>query len=240
MEISVVSSMRFPMPYRLFYRFVSGVVGFTTCLSLSLLPTAATADITLFTSQAAFENAITALTPLSTTFLNDFAGQPRGQSSYTASGNGFSYRASQSGANPEQTFRINDVLGTDASDRNLIFTATGGNYTAIGGNFFIGNAGGTFLSQALTVTVSNATETLTTPSYTPTSATVGSFRGFISTIPLTTLTVNNSTTGQYASSDNLRVGLAAASTAAPEPGSLALLLPVVGVAGMVIRKCRKN
>ena len=36
------------------------------------------------------------------------------------------------------------------------------------------------------------------------------------------------------------VTLSSSSTAAPEPGSLALLLPVFGVAGMVIRKRRKN
>lgn len=43
--------------------------------------------------------------------------------------------------------------------------------------------------------------------------------------------------------DNVRIGSASVtppSTAAPEPGSLALLLPVVGVAGMVIRKRRRK
>ena len=186
--------------------------------------------------EAAFPNLATG------SFLNDFTGTNGAISNYNASGNGFSYAATQSGGNPQTTFRANNLLQTNLSGLDLIFTATGGNYNAIGGNFFRTDSSGVFSAGSITVTVSNGTETAF-QTYTPTSATAGSFRGFVSTLPIATLTITGAPEGSglYNSADNLRVGTTVASvnTAAPEPGSLALLLPVLGMVGMGIRKRRK-
>jgi hypothetical protein len=197
------------------------------------MASSANAAITLFTNQAEFEAALTS------SYLNDFTGAGELQVNYTASdpGTGFSYQATQSGAgpNPENTYQVNNLLQTFFSSHNLLFTSTSNNYNAIGGNFFITNVDGNFISQALTVTVTNGIDTLTTPSFTPTNATTGSFRGFISTSPITTLTINNATIQRYASADNLRVGSTLVA-AAPEPGTFALLALGTFAGGIVCRR----
>jgi hypothetical protein len=215
-------------------------LGLTAALSGGIA-SSSHAAISIFTSQAEFEAALTS------SFLNDFTGAAGTQLNYTASGNGFSYAGTESASNPELTFGTNNLLQTLAVGRNLIFTSTSNNYNAIGGNFFITESTGVFIPQPLTITVSNGTDTITTPSFTPTNATTGSFRGFISTTtPITTLTINNATGVNFASADNLRVGLGVAPAAdtAPEPGTLALLtlggLGMVGTTGMVARKRKAN
>lgn len=204
-------------------------------LSAGFAPSAHAA-ISIFTDQTLFENAFPNLATGS--FLNTFTGTPALQTNFTASGNGFSYAATQSGVGPQFTSRVNNTLQAFANGADLIFTATGGNYNTIGGNFFRKNFLGNFASGAVTVIVSNGTETAT-QTFSPASATAGSFRGFVSTLPITTLTITE-VGSSFGSADNLRVGstVAPVNTAAPEPGSLALLLPVVGVAGIVIRKRR--
>ncbi len=197
------------------------------------------AAISIYTTAAAFEATIPNLNTTGS-YLNNFSGATGGaQTNYTASGNGFSYTATQSGATPQTTVIIgsNPLLRSAGGD--LILTAAGGSYNAIGGNFLQSNAiGSTNGTGNVTVTVVNSggeTQSVT-------FLTSSSFRGFVSTTPITTVTVSGFSGGSYHAVDNLRVGLGIAPTAAaPEPGTLALLtLGGLGMVGIVIRKRRAN
>lgn len=61
-----------------------------------------------------------------------------------------------------------------------------------------------------------------------------------SVTPITSVFFTPGDFSDWVGVDNISFTRAAINTAAPEPGSLALLLPVMGTVGMVIRKRRKN
>jgi hypothetical protein len=139
---------------------------------------------------------------------------------------------------PTGLYRSGSTIGNNLPNESLLFTFTTGNITAVGGNFFITDISDTFRRVSVTLTLNDGTTT----TYTPTSAGTGSFRGFTSTTAITSLTLSAPGASRYNVVDNVTVGAAMSATpsAAPEPGSLALLLPIIGTVGMMIRKRRKN
>jgi hypothetical protein len=205
------------------------------------LTSSAHAAIQMFTDQASFEAALTALTPLSSTFLNTFDGGSGSFTPYSATGNGFRYEAAQ--ASDGTVVQFSGLLATSSRNQALIITSKSGNFNAIGGYFYTGNGTGAY--QSGTSTTITVTDGVTTASdtYTPFSTTNGSFRGFISDLPITTLTIaapGSQVPSRYATMDNLRVGSTLAATDAPEPGTLALLTVAgLGMVGIATRKRRK-
>jgi hypothetical protein len=221
----------------LMYRFTTVITAFVataTCLGLvgfsGATPTQAATMI--YTDQSAFEAALTS------SYLETFSdGAGDFENFYDFAGSGFGYRVT---ASTDAVYKSGSFIGSFFPTAGLIFTATAGNYSAIGGNFYLTNENNDFRSGQVILTTNDGTST----SFSPTSPTAGSFRGFISTAPISVLTVGTSSTNTYNAVDNLRVGIVAPTnpSAAPEPGSFAFLLPVMGIvgAGGIIRRRRKK
>lgn len=124
-----------------------------------------------------------------------------------------------------------DFVGANASGENLLITFTGSAVTAIGGNFFATDVFDDFADTAITVTLSNGTSSVLTP----TSA-ANSYLGFTTDLAITSVTISGASADTYVGLDNLTVGVAVVAapdpgpSPVPEPGSLALLgLGLVGV-----------
>lgn len=134
----------------------------------------------------------------------------------------FVYRAAPSGS----------FIGNSNVDHSLLFTFTSGNVTAIGGNFFNTNAGDSFISGAVNISLSDGT----TLSFTSNS--IADFRGFTTTGPAITslLIAAPGVPGRFNSVDNLVIGTA--STVVPEPSTY--LLMATGLAGLFGVARRKN
>jgi hypothetical protein len=193
---------------------------------------AAHAASQIYTNEASF---LAALQPGSSTENFTSAGNTSALS-YSYSGSGLGYTVTAPGTT---VFQAGTNISTTLPSP-LVFTFTTGNVTAVGGNFFLVNSANEFQSGPVTATLSDGT----TATITPTSTSTGTFLGFISPTAITSLTFSTPAggaggVGLYNAVDNLTVGTAVpGNTTAPEPGSLALLLSVAGVAGMVIRKRR--
>ena len=133
-----------------------------------------------------------------------------------------------------RVFRDGFTIGNDNSRQTLDFTPTTGNVSAFGGNFAITDATASFLRVSVTVTATDSLGASLSQTYTPTSETVGSFRGFTTTGFFTSIVVSaTSATGRFNAADNVIVGRA---TPVPEP---AALLPLgLGAIAMLRRKRR--
>jgi hypothetical protein len=192
--------------------------------------TAARAQTTTYTTSADFLAAVQGAS-----YTETFDGTLEAVSavSYSFLQNGFGYTVTV----PPPTFDTMPVyrngifIGNLTDGESLVFTFTTGNVTAVGGNFFLTNLTDNFVSSPITVTLNDGTTT----TYTPTG--VDTFLGFTSTVAITSLTLSVTNIATYNSVDNLIVGT---TSAAPEPGSLALVLPVMGAVGMVIRKRQRR
>ena len=146
-----------------------------------------------------------------------FSGEP----SADFSGGGFSYTVSA----PSGLYGNGTLIGTNLPAEALTITFTGAPVTAVGGNFWSTNISDVFQAVPVTLTLSDGT----TSTFTPTSETVGSFRGFTSTMPISSLVIS-STAAVYAGMGNLTVG------AVPEPGTW--LLMGLGLGGMLLARRR--
>jgi hypothetical protein len=114
------------------------------------------------------------------------------------------------------------VVGNLSANRTLRISFTGAAPTAVGGEFFVSNAGDEFVpGAALTVTLSDGHSS----SYTPASA--AEFRGFVSSLPIAWIEFSAPGVGLYNSIDRLIVG-----SAVPEPG--AALLMALGACGLLM------
>jgi hypothetical protein len=137
----------------------------------------------------------------------------------------FSYTVSAPGG----LYGSGEFLGANQPDEALTVTFTGGGVTAVGGNFYATNISDAFQSVAITLTLSDNTSI----TFTPTSV-ADSYRGFTSSLAITSLTIGTPGVSLYAGLDNLTVGVAAV----PEPASA--LLMALGVAGLLVAGRRRS
>jgi hypothetical protein len=184
---------------------------------------AANATITVYTSESAFNAAVTnagtdnlddlALGPLADTVL-----RPAGAYQYTASAPGGLWGAGV----PGDTW-----LSTDLRGDAITFSRFTGNVSAFGGNFFGSDVGGAYVPNGtLTLTASDGF----TLSYTLNDATQSSFLGFVSDTPLGTVTLAASPDVDYWPTANNVV------LAVPEPTTYAMLLAGLGFVLTMVRR----
>ena len=148
-----------------------------------------------------------------------FSGDP----SASFSGGLFSYTVSAPGG----LYGNGVLIGTNLPTEALTITFSGAPVTALGGNFWATNISDVFQPVPVTLTLSDGTVT----TFTPSSETVGSFRGFTSAVPILSLQIT-STAGVYAGMDNFTVG-----SVVPEPGTW--LLMGLGVGALLLRQSRR-
>ena len=133
-------------------------------------------------------------------------------------------------------YRSGTIIGNNLPGESLAFTPTSGNISAFGGEFFITNVSDTFQAQPVTLTVTDSLGASLSQTYTPTSASVGSFRGFTSTGTITSIVLsapNITAANYYNSVDNVIAGRVAA---VPEPATMAAL--ALGAVAMLRRRKR--
>jgi PEP-CTERM motif len=180
---------------------------FLSAVALACLSTSALATTTVYTSSASF---LAQVAPGA--YTNTFTGlsdPPAGPVAF--SGSGFSYSASA----PGDIYLAGGFLGTSLPDQALTITFTSGNVKAVGANFYATDISDVFQPVSLMLTLSDGT----VETFTPSSVT-NSYRGFVSTLAITSLVIKNPGVSLYAGLDNLTVGTV---TAVPEPGSWALM-----------------
>lgn len=181
----------------------------------------ASAQTTTYTSAATF---LANVAPGSYTegFADPFfSGDP----SATFTGNGFTYTVSAPGG----LYGNGSLIGTNLPNETLTVTFSGATVTAIGGNFWSTNISDVFQPVPVTLTLSDGTVT----TFTPSSETVGSFRGFTSTVGITSMLISSTST-VYAGMGNLTVGVAAI----PEPGTW--LMMALGLGAVALRTSRRQ
>ncbi|MDT9001668.1 PEP-CTERM sorting domain-containing protein [Paucibacter sp. APW11] len=116
---------------------------------------------------------------------------------------------------PSDLYLAGGFLGTSQINEALTVTF-GAGVKAFGADFFTTDLNDAFQSVLVTLSLSDGSTT----SFTPTSL-ADSFRGFVSTVDISSFTISGPGSSLYASLDNLTVGTAG--NTVPEPGSLALV-----------------
>ena len=121
------------------------------------------------------------------------------------------------------------IFGAYNYDSELSINFLDGNINAVGGNFFETDSTDTFLSNSITISLSDGTVVTYTPSA------QDDYRGFVADegVYLTTLTLAVDGSARWQSLDNLTVG---AVSYVPEPASTALL----GVALITLAATRRR
>jgi hypothetical protein len=136
---------------------------------------------------------------------------------------GFGYTASVSSGT---IYDSGTFIGNFNSTASITLTFSTGNVYAVGGNFFVTDTNDVFLANPITITLSDGT----TDTYTPSS--INTFRGYIATVPITTLNMGVTNNGIFNTVDNFVVG-----TPIPEPAVTGLLL---GTLGLAVRRNRRR
>lgn len=178
----------------------------------------ASAQTTTYTAVGPFQAALVPGSYTENFSVPSFSGE---LSADFSGGNGFSYTVSAPGG----LYGNGTLIGTNLPNETLTVNFTGAPVTALGGNFWATNISDVFQPVPITLTLSNGTTT----TFTPTSETLGSFRGFTTAVPISSLTIS-STSLVYAGMGNLTVG------AVPEPGTW--LLMGLGLGGMLLARRR--
>jgi len=188
--------------------------------ALALLSASSFATTTTYTSSASFLSNVAA-----GAYTESFTGVAETPPA-TFTGGAFSYAISA----PQGMFGFDDFISTNQINEAITISFTGASVFAIGGNFFATDINPDFQSVSMTVTLSDGTVETFKP------ATLSdSYRGFVSTVAITSLTLGGPGQSLYASLDNLTVG--AAVPAIPEPTTWALL--GLGLAGIAVVARRK-
>ncbi|WP_422011620.1 PEP-CTERM sorting domain-containing protein [Roseateles sp.] len=191
----------------------------TTALALGVMSVSAFAASTVYTSSSSFLSQV-APGAYTETF-NGLSTPAAGAVAF--SGGGFSYSLFA----PSDLYASGDFIGTSQIDEALTISFLSGNVYAVGGNFFATNIADAFQAVQISLSLSDGT----TVSFTPTSL-ADSYRGFVSTTAITSLTISAPGQSLYAGLDNLTVA-----AAVPEPASWALAsLGIAGLAAFARRR----
>ena len=190
-------------------------------LSVAGLATAGTA--TVFTDMASFMANVQM-----GSYTNNFATVPTGAQPALNFGpvNGFAYTVSAAGAGSNQLFNDPGIISTDSALDSIVVTFTGAPVTAVGGNFWATDISFFPTGTGITINLSDGTNI----SYTSTGP--SDFRGFISDVAITSMTIDAPDVpgNAWATMDNLTVG-----AAVPAPGAVAVL-GLAGLAGVRRRR----
>jgi hypothetical protein len=178
------------------------------------------AATTTYTSPAAF---LAQVAPGA--YTETFTLDPDSGPSFSFSGGAFAYTATASGET--DVYLSGDFLGNFTSNQSMTLTFTAGLPTAIGGEFFITDSADNFVSAPVTVTLSDGT----TSTFTPVGNQSTGFRGFTSTVPITSLTMVIPGLSNFNTLDNLVVGKAVV-VAVPEASTW--LMMGLGLAGVAL------
>ncbi|MCU0636094.1 MAG: PEP-CTERM sorting domain-containing protein [Gemmatimonadaceae bacterium] len=206
----------------------------------ALLPTAATAQVSFFTSQANWTAALNGGSAGVDTF-NDLPGVGV-PSPLNRTAGSFSYVASviANGGSPD-FFPAGTAgdrwLSTDFAGAGMRFASFTAGTNAIGGEIFGSDIGGAFqngpISVAWATTAGSGSTTLTAPSST-------SFWGLVTTGTLTSLTITGVDDDDdviWGTVNNLRLGQARPTTVIPEPSTYALV--ATGLVALVMVRRRR-
>lgn len=128
-------------------------------------------------------------------------------------------------------------LSTNTATDTITFSSFTGGVRALGGLFFGSDIQGAFSAGSITLTATDASGTVT---QTITGATTSSFLGFVSTGPLTSVTVSAvqpATTFLWPTVNNLTLAGAATPTpGVPEPATWAMMIVGFGLVGAAMRR----
>jgi hypothetical protein len=182
------------------------------------------AATTVYTTSASFLANVAA-----GAYLETFNTSQANAAVFNYSGSGFAYNATSTGL---EMYGPAGFIGTSSPATALILTFTGGSPTAVGGNFYNTDFSDSFVSSPVTLTLSDGT----TRTYTPAALGI-SYTGFISTVPIVSLTFSAPGASLYASLDNLTVGKAVVA-AIPEASTYAMMLVGLGALGLLARRRR--
>lgn len=193
---------------------------------------ASQAAITVYTSQSAF---LAAVSNVGVDTFNDLPLSSAPSPIFRNAGS-YSYTGTVSTTSFFQAGTTADVwLSTNTATDTITFNAFSGGASAIGGNFFGSDINGAFLSGDLTLVATDASGSVT---QTLTSATTTGFLGFVSTGPLSSLTITSVQPVSgflWPTVNNLTLALAAP---VPEPQTYAMLLAGLGFVGFMARRRR--
>lgn len=204
-----------------------------TCWAASL-----TTAATIYNDQATFHSNIAPGFYLQNFNFNPLMGGSVASQNY--SGNGFSYTISASDGS-DLYISLNGWLATYDSNRALVVNFTSGNIYAVGANFFHTNLFDNILwNTALTIELSDGTiETIA-------STTGTDYRGFVASVPITSMRVWAPGVMIFSSMDNLTVGGLPLGTGSagpanadpvPEPGTWTLM--AAGAALLIAGRVRR-
>ena len=180
------------------------------CLSALLLTLgagSARSMVIVFTNRAAFLNA---LAP--GYFEDNFQSVVPGTNvtSLVRAGPGFSVTHTSPGFSVYGT--SGGEIGAFTNTGGMLATMDPGTVSAVGANFFLTDVNDVFASGKLTISLIQSGLT-TTMDITPIDKTTGSFLGFISDVPVVSLSVSAGSAGKFTTYDNFIVGI-------PEPQGL--------------------
>ena len=144
-------------------------------------------------------------------YLEAFTNVPVGASPPLNFGpvNGFAYTVS---ASTDQLFNDVGVVSTNLAGDSLVITFTGAPVTAVGGNFWATDISFGVISADIKIDLSDGT------THTYFSTAKSDFRGFISEVPITKVTIDAIDSGPFAwpTMDNLHVGVGEATGCYPD------------------------
>jgi hypothetical protein len=195
------------------------------CLAALLCAAAgAQAAITVYTSESAFLAAVSA--PGTDTF-DDLTVAPYGDTVYRTAG-AYNYQAYSAtgiwGAGGPTDF----WLSNNTRYNPIVFSQFSSGVSAFGGNFFASDIAGQFVPDGTMVLTAVDGGTLT---YDLTGATTGSFVGFVSTAPLSSVTLGTDGGEYWPTANNVVL-------AVPEPATYGMMLVGMTLLGFAARRRR--
>jgi hypothetical protein len=197
------------------------------CAAAALLcaAAAAQADITVYTSYADFLAAVQSpgtdtYNDLSVTLYGETLNRNAGMYTYDVSSTGGLYGAGGTGGD--------FWLSNNNSGNAIVFSNFSNGASAFGGNFFASDVLGQYTTGNVILTAVDGG----TATYTLNGAATTDFLGFVSTAPLTSVTLaTDGTTGIWGTANNVVL-------AVPEPATYGMLLAGLGLMGAFSRRRR--